>query len=107
MQNAHFPSTLQRTVDVLVSGLAPERIILFGSWAKGTVNRKSDIDLLVLGDVAGDPEFHLRRVRQLVRSSFPPVDVVFCTPEDVRQARTGKLPFILAALESGIVLYFA
>src|SRR5712692_1008915 len=99
------PALLRRVVERYVRALAPERIVLFGSYAKGTNHPGSDVDLLVVADLAGDPIFHQRRARQLAADCFPPVDVVFATPDDVAAATIAKSPFLLSILERGLVVY--
>ena len=101
----HIPAALQATLDRLVGALAPERIVLFGSYAKGDAHPGSDIDLLVVAEVAGDLEFYLRSARHLVARSFPRIDLVICTKDDLEQASAGRLPFIQSALETGITVY--
>lgn len=105
MQPAQPPASVRRPLERLIRAFAPERIVLFGSYAKGTDRPGSDIDLLVVTDLEGDPMVHLRRARQLVADSFPPVDIFLCTPEDVAEANTAQSPFLLSVLESGITLY--
>jgi predicted nucleotidyltransferase len=105
MQQVQPPAFISRVLARLVRSFAPERIVLFGSYAKGTAHPGSDIDLLVVADLEGDPVAHLRRARQLVADSFPPVDVVLCTPEEVAEAPTGRSPFLLSVLGSGITVY--
>ena len=100
-----LPSLVQRTLQRLIRAFAPERIILFGSYAKGTVHLRSDVDLLVIANLDGNTAFHQRRARQLAADCFPPVDVVFATPTDVAAAATAKSPFLLSILGSGITLY--
>jgi predicted nucleotidyltransferase len=104
--NSIPPKVLLRgTLDRIIRAFAPERIVLFGSYAKGTAESGSDLDLLVIADIEGDAVLHLRRARQLVAASFPPVDVVLCTPEDVSEAPSAKSPFLLSVLGSGITVY--
>jgi uncharacterized protein len=98
-------AVLHRTVERLVRAFAPERIVLFGSYAKGAAQPGSDIDLLIVADLEGEPAAHLRRARQLVADCFPPVDVVLCTPEEAAKAPTARSPFLLSVLGSGITVY--
>ena len=105
MQTGEPPAFLRRSIERLVRAFAPDHIILFGSYAKGTARLGSDVDLLVVADLAGDPLTHLRRARQLVADAFPPVDIVLCTPEDVAEAPTARSPFLLSVLGSGITVY--
>ena len=105
MGPARPPAFLQRAIERLARAFAPERLVLFGSYAKGAARAGSDVDLLVIADLPGDPVAHLRRARQLVADLFPPVDVVFCTPEEVAHAATARSPFLQSVLESGITIY--
>jgi uncharacterized protein len=100
-----LPPLVQRTLGRLIRAFAPERIVLFGSYAKGTVHEGSDVDLLVITNLDGNPNFHQRRARQLASDCFPSVDVVFATPEEIAAAAMAKSPFLLSILESGITLY--
>ena len=105
MQQVQPPAFISRVLERLVRNFAPERIVLFGSYAKGTARPGSDVDLLVVADLEGDPVVHLRRARQLVADSFPPVDFVLCTSEEVAESPTARSPFLLSVLGSGITVY--
>ena len=100
-----LPPLVKRTLQRLIRAFAPERIVLYGSYAKCTVHGGSDVDLLVIANLEGNPAFHQRRARQLAADSFPPVDVVFATPAEVAEAATAKSPFLLSILGRGITLY--
>lgn len=100
-----LPPLLRRVVERYVRAFAPERIVLFGSYAKGTNHRDSDLDLLVVAGLNGDSIVYQRRARQLAADCFPPVDVVFATSDDVAAAATAKSPFLLSILEHGLVVY--
>jgi predicted nucleotidyltransferase len=41
-------SIMDKIVTLITSKLSPEKIILFGSYARGNNNAKSDIDILIL-----------------------------------------------------------
>ena len=45
--NQNLPIT-EQIVAFIMSKISPERIILFGSYAKGKNNEKSDIDILII-----------------------------------------------------------
>ena len=100
-----LPPLVQRILQRLIRAFAPERIVLFGSYAKGTVHGGSDLDLLVIANLDGNRDVHQRRARQLAADCFPHVDVVFATPAEVAEAATAKSPFLLSILGSGIAVY--
>ena len=100
-----LPPLVQRTIQRLIRAFVPERIVLFGSYAKGTMHGGSDVDLLVIANLDGNPAFHQRRARQLAADCFPAVDVVFATPAEVADAPTAKSPFLLSILGTGVTLH--
>jgi predicted nucleotidyltransferase len=100
-----LPQLVQRTIQRLIRAFAPERIVLFGSYAKGTNHCRSDVDLLVVAELSSDPAVCRRRARQLAADCFPHIDVVFATPQEVLAAPTAKSPFLMSILDRGITLY--
>jgi predicted nucleotidyltransferase len=100
-----LPALVQRTLARLIRAFAPERVVLFGSHAKGTAQEKSDVDLLIIANVEGNPAVHQRRAKQLAADCFPPIDVVIATPSEVEEAASAKSPFLLSILGSGKIIY--
>ncbi len=89
----------------IVEVARPERIILFGSAARGTMTRDSDIDLLVVtrgpahrGHLTEDIYMNLIGVGQAV-------DIVVVTPEDVERYRDSHAVVIAPAVREGKVIY--
>jgi predicted nucleotidyltransferase len=101
------PPFLRRAVARLARAFAPRLIVLFGSYAKGVAQPGSDVDLLLVADVEGDLEHHLRRARQLVADNFPPVDLVLCSSDELSEASTARSPFLASILSSGVTVYQA
>ena len=75
---------LKRTTEVLVREYRPERMILFGSLARGTVHEWSDIDLAVVKDT---PRRFIERVGEVLDlvDSQVGFNVVVYTPQEVTQ----------------------
>ena len=95
---------VERTLQRLIRAFAPERILLFGSYAKGVTHAHSDVDLLVVANLPGNPAIHNRRARQLAADCFPRIDVVFATPQEVESADAAKSPFLVAILGTSCYL---
>ena len=100
-----LPPLVERTVQRFIRAFAPDQIVLFGSYAKGTTHIGSDVDLLIVANLPGNPTMHTRRARQLAADCFPRIDIVFATPEEVASAQTAKSPFLASILGRGIVVY--
>jgi hypothetical protein len=79
--------------------------MLFGSHAKGMATDRSDVDLLVIAQVEGNPALNQRTAKQLASDCFPRVDVIIATPEEVADAARARSPFLASILDSGITLY--
>jgi len=96
---------LREIIRRIVAVAKPEKIILFGSAARGDSSPNSDIDLLVVK--SGD--FHRGRLTEEIYMSLldvgQPVDIVVATPEDVERYRNDFSLVIAPALEEGEVVY--
>jgi predicted nucleotidyltransferase len=101
----NLPASLRRVIDRYVRAFAPERIVVFGSYAKGSNRAGSDVDLLIVANVGDDTTWPARRARHLAADSYPPVDVVFASPEDVVNATPSGDPFLISILEVGVTVY--
>jgi predicted nucleotidyltransferase len=100
-----LPPLVERLVQRLVHVFAPERIVLFGSWAKGQTHDRSDVDLLIIGNAPGGSAFHLNRARRLAAGCFPPVDFVFAPPSEIEATNGPKSLFLMSVIGTGFTLY--
>lgn len=100
-----LPPLVQRAIKRLIRSFAPERIVLFGSYAKDMAHDRSDVDVLVIAKLEGNRFFHQRRARQLTGDSFPRMDIVLATPEEIAEAPSAKSPFLHSILGRGITVY--
>jgi predicted nucleotidyltransferase len=83
----------------------PERIILFGSYARGTPTEDCDVDLLVISQsMLPRREREVRLTRQLFGSGVP-YDLLVLTPKEVEERLQRKGPFMREILASGQVVY--
>jgi predicted nucleotidyltransferase len=100
-------NALDEIVRRIVRVAAPERIILFGSAARGEAGPTSDLDLLVIK--SGD--YHRGQLTEEIYLSLigagRAVDVVVVTPEDVDRYRDSVGLVIAPALCEGRVIYVA
>jgi predicted nucleotidyltransferase len=99
--------TINEIIRRIVDVARPDRIVLFGSAARGEAREESDIDLLVVKKGVS----HRRRLAQEIYVSLigipVPVDVIVVTPEDVEELKDAIGTIIPAALTEGIEIYAA
>ncbi len=68
-------------VDRIVRQFQPERIILFGSHARGDGGPDSDVDLLVVMSVEGSKREKRIEIRGALHDIRVPKDIIVTTPE--------------------------
>jgi uncharacterized protein len=90
--------------DRIVRLHAPDRIILFGSYAYGAPDEGSDIDLLVVLPFDGKGHKKAAQIASDVHAGFP-LDVVAVRPADFERRYRDADPVIRDAVERGLVLY--
>lgn len=101
-----FLDILREIVRRIVEVAQPEKIILFGSSARGDGDGEGDIDVLVIKkcvrrrEVAG-------KIYQTLIGVGRAVDIVVATPDDVERYRESPSMVIAPALKEGRVIYAA
>ena len=99
-------STLDDIVRRIVEVAQPEKIILFGSAARGEMGPHSDLDLLVIKSGADRRELSDRIIRALYGVNAA-VDLVVATPEDIKRYKDSHALVYKPAIREGLVLYDA
>lgn len=92
---------------LLVEEAQPERIILFGSYARGDFTRDSDLDLLVIVPVVEDGIEEMARLCLVLREVPMALDVVVYSRDEVKERRHLRGTMLYHALHEGRVLYDA
>ena len=100
-------TTLEAALERIVAVAQPDRVILFGSAARGTAGPQSDLDFLVI-------KRGVTRGRQLAQAIYralvgirASIDVVVITPEDVESLRDGVGTIVGPAIREGREVYAA
>jgi predicted nucleotidyltransferase len=91
----------------IVEAVNPERIILFGSGARGKMGPNSDIDFSVIKPGKFNRWQLTTAIYRHLRGKGAPVDVVLVTPEEVKLYGDSPYLVIRPALREGKVVYGA
>lgn len=96
---------LQQAVQRLAEQFQPQRIILFGSHARGTADQHSDVDLMVICPIEGARRKLMVAMDRNLRGLGFARDIIVLSPEEFERDR--HIPGTLArpAWKEGKVLY--
>ena len=97
------PHAIRRLAHVIAERFRPEKIILFGSYAYGTPDPDSDVDLLVVMRAYHQSSM-ATQIRNSVRPQFP-LDVIVRTPARLRRRLEWGDQFLQEIVRNGSVLY--
>jgi len=97
--------SLPPAVQKIVDELRPEKIVLFGSYAYGTPNPHSDVDLLVVMRTKASLKERSWKVSRLLLPRPFPVDILVKTPKEIETALKSGDFFLKEILTRGKVLY--
>ena len=100
-------NTIEGIVAKLVAGYEPQKVVLFGSHARGDPRPDSDIDLLVIKDTEERMIDRCVQVRRIVSdpNRFIGLELLVLTPEEVSRRIAVGDQFIGQIIEKGKVLY--
>ncbi len=98
-------SKIEEMVDRIAERFNPEKIILFGSHARGTAGPDSDADLLVVMRVEGSRRERATAIDLALLGIDMPADIVVGTPEELERQKDVIGTFIHPAVREGQVLY--
>jgi predicted nucleotidyltransferase len=78
---------LRLATERLVEQFQPQRVILFGSQARGTADARSDVDLLGVCPIAGGRRGTMVAMDRALRGLGFARDIVVLTPEEFERDR--------------------
>jgi predicted nucleotidyltransferase len=97
--------TLRSITDLIVRCCDPEKVLLFGSYAKAQENADSDLDILVIGNFRESPYLRGHEVQELLRRYPIGIDLHLMTPAEVAVASQKPYGFVNSVLAGSVVLY--
>ena len=98
-------TVLAEIVRRLVDAVDPDRIVLFGSRARGDCRADSDLDLLIVKDSAEPCHRRVVPAYRALRGLGVPKDIVWYTPQELADWAGVVNHLVWRALNEGQVLY--
>jgi uncharacterized protein len=103
---APLPDDLVREiVRRIVETAQPEKVVLFGSRARGDARPNSDIDLLVITE-SDEPRYRRSAPLYVALADLPvEVEVMVYTPQEVEEWTLVPQAFVTTAVREGTTIY--
>ena len=92
-------------VERIVGRFQPVRIVLFGSYARGTAIESSDVDLLVVMGNVQDKRRAAVEIRRSLGDLPVSKDIVVTTPDEIANRGDVVGSVLHAALREGVTVY--
>lgn len=100
------PQLIDYITKKIVKAIDPEKIILFGSYARGDYKKNSDLDLFIIKDGDHNSRMMRRKVDSLLGDRKFPVDLFVRKTEEVkRRFEIGDHFYLYHIFKDGKVLY--
>lgn len=100
-------SKIHQAATLLKNAARPSRIILFGSYGRGSPHKDSDLDFLVVLPEVKDRRGEMVRLRRVLRPLRIPVDVLVVSEDVFREWSGTPGNVFFEAAQEGQVLYEA
>ena len=97
--------TINEVVSRIASKFNPDKIILFGSYANGTQNEDSDLDLLIVQDSDLPLQKRGLDIRLALIGTKIPMDILFYTKSEFEQEKSSDFSFLHSAIKNSKILY--
>ena len=102
----HDQDILTDVIRRIVEEADPQKIIFFGSAARGEMTSHSDLDLLIIKEGVDAPDL-MGRIYMKLHGVGAAVDALVVAPEDVERYKNSHALVFRPALEEGRVIYEA
>ncbi len=96
---------IQQIVERIITNFNPEKIILFGSYARGNAGPDSDLDILVVMPVSGSKRDKQLEIRALLRDMRIAKDIIVSRPEEFQWRKDTVGTIEQPAMREGKILY--
>lgn len=93
--------------DKIIEAIDPEKIILFGSYGKGTQSKKSDLDIFIIVKEDKEPRYkRARRIRKKIWGLISiPKDILVYTEKEIKVWEDVPFSFVSNVLTEGVTIY--
>ena len=100
---------LEEITQLIVMGVHPIKVILFGSYARGNAGKGSDLDFLIVEEVPFNATRSRRKeignIHRLLRGIRIPIDILVYSKDEFDKWTSSKNHVVARAVKEGRILY--
>lgn len=97
---------VNKATDLIIKNVHPYKIILFGSYARGDVNKDSDLDLLIVKNKVLKKRAEMVEIRRLLSPLRIPVDILVISKEHLNSSwKDYPGTYLYDVVREGVTLY--
>lgn len=96
---------IENIISRIAKGYHPDKVILFGSFAKGNFTNDSDLDLLIIKDTDLPKQKRNFEIYKLLRGSMIPMDILVYTKSEFEEEILNKFSFLYSAIKTSKIMY--
>lgn len=104
-QIKYYQKEVKRLAGKIINGYRPEKIFIFGSFAKGKIKPDSDVDFFIIKKTIKPRLARQREVSRLLLDRLIPLDVLVFTPREAAERKALGDNFIIDILKTGKLIY--
>lgn len=101
----NYKKEIDKIVKQLQNKYKPEKIILFGSFARGKPKKDSDLDLFIVKKTRKNTLERILEVDKILFNRNLPLDILVYTPRQIKERLTLGDFFVEDILNKGKILY--
>ena len=96
---------IDEVINRIATRFNPDKIILFGSYANGTQNENSDLDLLIVQDSDLPMQKRGFDIRMSLLGTMIPMDILFYTKSEFEEEKSKNSSFLYSAIKNSRIMY--
>ena len=97
--------TLEKLIDIIIEEIDPDKVILFGSRARGDERTSSDYDIMIIKENLNNGRALLKKVYLSLSGIGAPVDLIIIDAKKLMENIDDPFMIYGEALREGRVLY--
>jgi predicted nucleotidyltransferase len=102
--NKNIQDSFIDIIESIISNYSPQKIMLYGSYARGEAHEGSDIDLMVIKETS---KRFIDRIADVIKlnNTLIPLEPLVYSPIEFETLKKEKRDFIMTIEEEGIEIY--